>query len=121
MNPFQWVFEMYQQFWLYAGKAWDITPWWAIVVALILFFIIGEALWGDPETNEFYRQQFIQQAQQQAQQVAVMGTDPTSPYPQEPQGPGWFGDKQAYANARQAHVDFYTKPPHQYPDQINRR
>jgi hypothetical protein len=121
MNPFQWLFEVYQSFWLYAGKAWDITPWWALVGALILFLAIGEALWGDPETNAYYAAQFRAQSERDAAAISQMRPDPTSPFPQPPEGPGWFGNKQEYANQTQRYVDFYTKPPHQYPEMINRR
>ena len=25
-----YLFECYREFWMYAGMAWDVTPWWAI-------------------------------------------------------------------------------------------
>jgi hypothetical protein len=127
MNPFQWLFEVYQQFWLYAGKAWDITPWWAIAAAPFALYLIGDLIHcvTNPEdwraSHEYYDAQFRKQAEEQSRQIAQMSPDPTSPYPQQPEGPGWFGNKQEYANQMQRYVDFYTKPPHQYPEQINRR
>jgi hypothetical protein len=41
---FRWLFEAYSSFWYYLGKAWDITPWWALILAPIVLFFLFDLL-----------------------------------------------------------------------------